>query len=118
MSSEVSGPDIAEIVQLFQELKVRTYRNQEDILDIIGSVIEQEYPDSAFFVVDLTTVINQFQRWSACLPQVTPHYAIKCNPNDMLKMFLKIPDSVGFTTCLYNTVCIFGDVQSQLFASE
>lgn len=90
MSSEVSGPDIAEIVQLFQELKVRTYRNQEDILDIIGSVIEQEYPDSAFFVVDLTTVINQFQRWSACLPQVTPHYAIKCNPNDMIIRVLSL----------------------------
>jgi len=82
--------DVAEIVQLFQELNVRTFRNGEDVLDIIGSVIEQEYPDSAFFVVDLTTVINQYQRWISALPEVTPYYAIKCNPNDMIIRVLSL----------------------------
>jgi ornithine decarboxylase len=82
--------DVAEIVQLFQELNVRTFRNGEDVLDIISSVIEQEYPDSAFFVVDLTTVINQYHRWITALPQVTPYYAIKCNPNDMIIRVLSL----------------------------
>lgn len=43
----------------------------------------QNVPDAerAFFVGDLSQVYRQHQRWRACLPEVQPFYAIKCNPD-------------------------------------
>jgi ornithine decarboxylase len=37
--------------------------------------------EKAFFVADLSQVYAQHQRWMACLPEITPHYAVKCNPD-------------------------------------
>lgn len=35
--------------------------------------------EDSFFVADLGVVYSQFMRWKACLPRVTPFYAMKCN---------------------------------------
>lgn len=37
--------------------------------------------DDAFFVADLGEVYRQHMRWKKNLPRVTPHYAVKCNPD-------------------------------------
>ncbi|KIM64508.1 hypothetical protein SCLCIDRAFT_1213333 [Scleroderma citrinum Foug A] len=37
--------------------------------------------EKAFFVADLTQVYLQHQRWLRCLPEIEPHYAVKCNPD-------------------------------------
>jgi len=40
-------------------------------------------PDAerAFFVADLGQVYRQHLRWQACLPEIQPFYAVKCNPD-------------------------------------
>ncbi len=50
----------------------------------IGSVNPHECEDGAedaFFVADLGDVYRQNMRWKKHLPRVTPHYAVKCNPD-------------------------------------
>ncbi|KAJ6611136.1 pyridoxal-dependent decarboxylase [Mycena sp. CBHHK59/15] len=37
--------------------------------------------EKAFFVADLSHVYRQHQRWVAALPEITPFYAVKCNPD-------------------------------------
>ncbi|KAF9231371.1 pyridoxal-dependent decarboxylase [Melanogaster broomeanus] len=37
--------------------------------------------EKAFFVADLSEVYRQHQRWQKWLPEIEPHYAIKCNPD-------------------------------------
>ncbi|KAG1820823.1 pyridoxal-dependent decarboxylase [Suillus subaureus] len=37
--------------------------------------------ERAFFVADLSQVYRQHERWMKNLPEITPHYAIKCNPD-------------------------------------
>lgn len=37
--------------------------------------------EKAFFVADLSLVFYQHQRWKACLPEIQPFYAVKCNPD-------------------------------------
>ncbi|KAF7321553.1 Ornithine decarboxylase [Mycena kentingensis (nom. inval.)] len=41
------------------------------------------HPDAerAFFVADLSQVYHQHLRWRACLPEIQPFYAVKCNPD-------------------------------------
>ncbi|KAG6816668.1 hypothetical protein H0H87_004028 [Tephrocybe sp. NHM501043] len=44
---------------------------------------EAHKPDAekAFFVADLSQVYLQHQRWVANMPEIQPHYAVKCNPD-------------------------------------
>ncbi|KAJ3769009.1 ornithine decarboxylase [Lentinula raphanica] len=37
--------------------------------------------EKAFFVADLSQVYKQHQRWVSRLPEITPYYAVKCNPD-------------------------------------
>uniref|UniRef100_A0A6C0EAX1 ornithine decarboxylase n=1 Tax=viral metagenome TaxID=1070528 RepID=A0A6C0EAX1_9ZZZZ len=73
-----------DVFPIYQQFNVQTFKKEDDILDIIGVMIEKEHPDDAFFIVDLTKVIDQYNRWVEKLPRIKPYYAIKCNPNDMI----------------------------------
>ncbi|TKA75183.1 hypothetical protein B0A55_05171 [Friedmanniomyces simplex] len=44
--------------------------------------------EDAFFVADIGEVYRQHLRWKDNLPRVTPHYAIKCNPDPMVLRLL------------------------------
>lgn len=47
--------------------------------------------EDAFFVADLGEVYRQHMRWQKNLPRVTPHYAVKCNPDPrVLQMLAKL----------------------------
>jgi len=56
--------------------------DHNDIKDIIKQVIERKSEtgdDQAFYIADLTDIVNKHQRWEYCLPHVKPFYAVKCN---------------------------------------
>lgn len=38
-------------------------------------------PDSAFFIANLDNVDVQINKWKQELPNIIPHYAVKCNPD-------------------------------------
>ncbi|KAI7052089.1 Ornithine, partial [Hortaea werneckii] len=44
--------------------------------------------EDAFFVADLGDVYRQHMRWKNHLGRVTPHYAVKCNPDPMVLRLL------------------------------
>ncbi|KAK5675754.1 Ornithine decarboxylase [Elasticomyces elasticus] len=44
--------------------------------------------EDAFFVADIGEVYRQHLRWKKNLPRVTPHYAIKCNPDPKVLQLL------------------------------
>lgn len=60
--------------------------------ELIGAALQQHIDnvdphdcepgaEDAFFVADLGEVYRQHMRWKNNLPRVTPHYAVKCNPD-------------------------------------
>ncbi|KIJ11499.1 ornithine decarboxylase [Paxillus involutus ATCC 200175] len=52
------------------------------IMDASRKAVEKTInAEKAFFVADLSEVYRQHQRWLKCLPEIEPHYAIKCNPD-------------------------------------
>ena len=75
---------IAQIVYALDEYNLKEYEKDTSILDLIGSIIEKDHGDNAFYIVDITTIISKYEEWTRLLPSVTPHYAIKANPNDVI----------------------------------
>ncbi|XP_030226603.1 antizyme inhibitor 1 [Gadus morhua] len=48
-------------------------------------ISEQSLADkNAFFVADLGAVMRQHVRWRACVPQIRPYYAVRCNSSPAL----------------------------------
>ena len=46
-----------------------------------GDLEERALIEDPFFVVDLGLVARKYAQWMRLFPRVTPHYAIKCNPD-------------------------------------
>lgn len=53
------------------EIKARQSVNSDDLHD-------------PFYVVDLSQVREQHRTWTEALPRIHPHYAVKCNPDQVL----------------------------------
>ncbi|XP_002131383.2 ornithine decarboxylase [Ciona intestinalis] len=48
----------------------------------------REDHDDGFFICDLGDVMKKYIRWQKNFPRVIPHYAIKCNPDEILLKML------------------------------
>ena len=85
MDEQVNTADnFTELTKLFNEKKITSFEKDTPIIDIIKTILEKSHTDTGFFVVDLSTVINQYRKWIEYLPRIKPYYAVKCNPDDLL----------------------------------
>lgn len=52
---------------------------------------KHQHSDMPFYVINLTSVVQQYHNWKKYLPRVTPYYAVKCNPDPLiLEMLLNM----------------------------
>jgi ornithine decarboxylase len=51
--------------------------------ELISQMIQVD-DDQPFFIVNLGDVIRQYYKWKKYLPNVTPFYAVKCNPDPVI----------------------------------
>lgn len=72
----------------FQKNKVHFYGSEHSTYDIINDYLENNQSDQAFFLIDLGEIAKAYDKWTSCLPDVKPYYAVKCNPNLVLLEFL------------------------------
>ena len=84
--------DISNIMSFLRETNVKSFDSSADIYDIIRAFLDENHSDSAFYIVDLTKIIEQYNKWFEYLPNIHPYYAIKCNPN---KTIIKLLDKLG-----------------------
>jgi len=76
--------DISDIMSFLRETKVKSFDSTTDIYDNIRSFLDEYNNDNAFYIVDLTKIIEQHAKWVEHLPTITPYYAVKCNPNSTI----------------------------------
>lgn len=81
-----------EDISILQEYNVRVYKKDEDIVDIINSILEGNLSEEAFYIVDIGKVLKQVQKWNELLPNVKPYYAVKSNPNQLIMKILSSLD--------------------------
>jgi ornithine decarboxylase len=82
--------NFSEVTQLLSTEKITYFEKTNSILDIIQAMLERTQYDSGFFIVDLSTVIGQYELWVNLLPRVRPFYAVKSNPNPTIIKTLAI----------------------------
>ncbi len=81
MNSDV---DLSLLTGILDENSVKFYSIDMDIYNIINNFLEKDIHEEAFFIVDLGKIIRQYAKWKKFLPNVTPFYAVKCNPNPVI----------------------------------
>lgn len=87
-TTETKAPVIPEkFEQVKKELNTSPWPPGSTFQDVVADTIGNGKVDTdAFFVADLGVVVRQFIKWNQYLPDVTPFYAVKCNPTmGMLK---------------------------------
>ncbi len=92
-----------EDLSLLQEYNIRVYKKDEDTVDIINNILEGNLSEEAFYIVDIGKVLKQVQKWNDLLPNVKPHYAVKCNPNTLILKVLSSLD-VNFDCASKNEI--------------
>lgn len=100
--------NFTELTQLFNQEKITSYPSDTSIIDIIKTTLEKSHLDTGFFIVDLSVVISQYQKWIKNLPRVKPFYAVKCNPDELLIKTLAILGA-GFDCASKNEISLVLD---------
>jgi ornithine decarboxylase len=81
MNSDI---DLTVLTGILESNSVKFYSVDMDVYDIINNFLEKDIHEEAFFIVDLGKIIRQYAKWKKFLPNVTPYYAVKCNPNPVI----------------------------------
>lgn len=66
-----------------------------DIYRTIELIFEKNNPTTAFYIINLGSIIRQLQYWRELFPYIEPRYAVKCNPNRVICQLLGLL-GVGF----------------------
>lgn len=85
--------DVAGLSELIRDNDLRIFKKDASIYDIINATLERSPSDeTALCIIDVAKIIRQYRRWVELLPNVTPFYAVKCNPNPVI---LRVLASLG-----------------------
>merc|ERR1719393_673255 len=90
-SPAVSHQKVQSPSQQQQQLQQqRMFQEQDPTTKMSHSILRemnlqvQHGAEDPFYVVDLNPAVERLQLWRALLPDVTPFYAVKCNPDAMV----------------------------------
>ena len=79
--------------------------------ELIELIYEQYAPTSAFYIIDLGSVIKQYELWTELFPNIEPHYAVKANPNKIICQLLSILGT-SFDVASVNEINLVKDLVS------
>jgi ornithine decarboxylase len=100
----MSSTNFPELVNFIQECDVKLFEEGcNSIIDVIGKFIENNDDDSAFYIVNIKKIVEQYEKWSEHLPRVKPFYAVKCNPNPVITKLLN-GFNIGFDCASKNEI--------------
>jgi ornithine decarboxylase len=78
---EVSQINLSDIIK---ENNIKIYKKDDDIYDIINNILENNFSEESFFIVDIGAIIRQYIRWKKFLPDVDLFFAVKSNPTPII----------------------------------
>lgn len=97
LSDFVEGINDIDFSNLIKEYNITIYKKNDDVYDIINNILENNFSEESFFIVDIGKIIRQYMRWKELLPDITPFYAMKCNSTPLI---IKVLAGLG---CSFDT---------------
>ena len=76
--------NIFDTASFLKDTDIKSFNECVPTLDIIRGFLDETDSEEAFFIVDLTKIIDQYKSWKENLPDIVPYYAVKCNPNEVI----------------------------------
>ena len=77
--------DLLLLSRFIQENNVKVLDSNFNIQKSIDKLLtEERIPEDGFYIVNLGEVIRRVKLWNELFPYITPHYAIKSNPNKVV----------------------------------
>lgn len=69
-----------------QEDRIQVIDGEVNVTDIINDITNfgASAHDEPFYVFNIGDVVKKHQIWIEQMPNVVPHYAVKCNDNDVV----------------------------------
>lgn len=69
-----------------QEDRIQVVDGDVNVMDIINDITDYgaSAQDEPFYVFNIDDVVMKHQTWIERMPSVVPHYAVKCNDNDVV----------------------------------
>ena len=96
--------DLPYLVSIIQECDVRIFEEgSHNMIDIISKFLENNDDNSAFYIVNVKKIVEQYEKWVEHLPRVKPFYAVKCNPNPVITKILSKFD-IGYDCASKNEI--------------
>lgn len=68
---------------LVQE-NIQIVDDQVNVPAIINQLTDRLPTDEPFYVMDIGDIVRKHQNWIEKMPRVVPHYAVKCNDNEVV----------------------------------
>jgi len=70
-------------------IDLRKFDNPVNPIELIQNIVSNpNVENDPFYIVDLEDICNKHINWITKLPRVEPHYAVKCNTDQMLLKLL------------------------------
>lgn len=69
-----------------QEDRIQVVEGEADVMNIINEITAfgTANQDEPFYVFNIGDIVKKHQTWIEKMPRVVPHYAVKCNDNDVV----------------------------------
>ncbi|KAL6044109.1 Ornithine decarboxylase [Balamuthia mandrillaris] len=66
-----------------KDINVVQVKDSKKVEELLEAELEKGH-DTAFYLTDLTNLIEKYLQWKKYLPRATPFYAMKCNPDPII----------------------------------
>lgn len=73
-----------ETISFLNDHNIKTIPEDHTTLDIITEFLNEFKTLGPFYIINLSVIINQYNRWITNLPNIIPYYAVKCNPDEVI----------------------------------
>lgn len=69
-----------------QEDRIQVIEGEADVMNIVNEITADgtTNQDDPFYVFNIGDIVKKHQTWIEKMPRVVPHYAVKCNDNDVV----------------------------------
>jgi ornithine decarboxylase len=78
-TSDIPDEFLTQLSSFINDNDIKLIPKKQETYDIVNLFLEKNHSEDPFLIVNLGEIIRQYQKWMTHLPNIKPHYAVKCN---------------------------------------